>query len=74
MLVGEGSEVVGSAVKTAVIALAIAAPIVIAVSAVVTYMLVARSMRSVDAIRSRVADISTSDLARAVPVPKAATR
>ncbi len=70
VLVGEGSQVVGSAVKTAVIALAIAAPIVIAVSAVVTYLLVARSMRSVDAIRSRVADISTSDLAERVPVPE----
>jgi signal transduction histidine kinase len=70
VLVAEGSQVVGSAVKTAVIALAIAAPIVIAVSAVVTYLLVARSMRSVDAIRSRVADISTSDLAERVPVPE----
>ena len=70
VLVGEGSQVVRSTVKTVVIALAIAAPIVIAVSAGATYMLVARSMRSVDAIRSRVADISTSDLAERVPVPE----
>jgi signal transduction histidine kinase len=70
VLVGEGSQAVVSAVKTVVIALAIAAPIVIAVSAGATYMLVARSMRSVDAIRSRVADISTSDLAERVPVPE----
>jgi signal transduction histidine kinase len=70
VLVGEGSQVVTSAVKTVVIALAIAAPIVIAVSAGATYMLVARSMRSVDAIRSRVADISASDLAERVPVPQ----
>jgi signal transduction histidine kinase len=70
VLVGEGSQVVTSAVKTVVIALAIAAPIVVAVSAAATYMLVARSMRSVDAIRSRVADISTSDLAERVPVPE----
>ena len=70
VLVGEGSQVVTSAVKSVVIALAIAAPIVIAVSAGATYMLVARSMRSVDAIRSRVADISTSDLAERVPVPE----
>jgi signal transduction histidine kinase len=70
VLVGEGSQVVSSAVKTAVIALAIAAPIVIVVSAGATYMLVARSMRSVDAIRSRVADISSSDLAERVPVPQ----
>ncbi len=70
VLVGEGSRVVISAVKTVVIALAIAAPIVIAVSACATYVLVARSLRSVDAIRSRVADISASDLAERVPVPE----
>ena len=39
VLVGEGSEVVVSTVKTVVIALAVAAPIVIAVSAAVTYLL-----------------------------------
>ena len=38
-------------------------------SAAVTYLLVARSLRSVDAIRTRVADISTSDLGERVPVP-----
>lgn len=70
VLVGEGSQVVTSAVKTVIIALAIAAPIVIAVSGAATYLLVARSMRSVDAIRSRVADISTSDLGERVPVPE----
>jgi signal transduction histidine kinase len=70
VLVGEGSQVVTSAVKTVVIALAFAAPIVIAVSGAATYVLVARSMRSVDAIRSRVADISTSDLGERVPVPE----
>src|SRR6478672_6563795 len=70
VLVGEGSQVVTSTIRTVIIALAIAAPIVIAVSACATYMLVARSMRSVDAIRSRVADISASDLAERVPVPQ----
>jgi signal transduction histidine kinase len=68
VLVGEGSQVVFSTVKTVVIALALAAPIVVAVSAAMTYMLVSRSMRSVDAIRSRVADISVSDLTERVPV------
>jgi len=70
VLVAEGSQAVVSAVKTVAIALAIAAPIVIGVSAAATYILVARSMRSVDAIRSRVAEISTSDLAERVPVPE----
>ncbi len=69
VLVGEGSAIVGSTVKTVILALTIAAPIVIAVSAAMTYSLVGRSMRSVDAIRSRVAEISTSDLTERVPVP-----
>jgi signal transduction histidine kinase len=70
VLVGEGSQVVFSTVKTVVTALALAAPIVVLVSAAITYMLVSRSMRSVDDIRSRVAEISTSDLTERVPVPE----
>ena len=69
ILVGEGSATIASTVRTVVVALAIAAPFVIAVSAAATYLLVRRSMRSVDEIRSRVADISTSDLTGRVPVP-----
>jgi signal transduction histidine kinase len=69
ILVGAGSEAVESTVKTVLVLLAGAAPIVIAVSAAATYLLVGRSLRSVDAIRARVADISTSDLAERVPVP-----
>jgi signal transduction histidine kinase len=70
VLVGEGSQGISSTVKTVIAALAVAAPIVIVVSAGATYLLVARSMRSVDAIRSRVAEISTSDLTERVPVPE----
>ena len=70
VLVGEGSQVVFATVKAVVIALAVAAPIVVLVSAAVTYMLVSRSMRSVDDIRTRVAEISTSDLTERVPVPE----
>jgi signal transduction histidine kinase len=69
VLVGEGSQVVLSTVMTVILALAIASPIVVAVSGAATYLLVRRSMRSVDEIRSRVADISTSDLSGRVPVP-----
>jgi len=69
VLVGAGSEAVESTVRTVIVLLAGAAPIVIAVAAVATYLLVGRSLRSVDAIRTRVADISTSDLAERVPVP-----
>ncbi len=69
ILVGAGSEAVEATVKTVLVLLAGAAPIVIAVAAVAAYVLVARSLRSVDAIRTRVADISASDLAERVPVP-----
>jgi signal transduction histidine kinase len=69
ILVGAGSEAVESTVKTVLVLLAGAAPIVIAVSAAATYLLVGRSLRSVDAIRTRVADITTSDLTERVPVP-----
>lgn len=69
VLVGEGSATIASTIWTVVVALAIAAPIVIAVSAAATYLLVRRSLRSVDDIRSRVADITTSDLTGRVPVP-----
>jgi signal transduction histidine kinase len=69
VLVGAGSEAVESTVKTVLVLLAGAAPIVVAVSAAATYLLVGRSLRSVDAIRTRVADISASDLTERVPVP-----
>ncbi|MET0455850.1 MAG: HAMP domain-containing sensor histidine kinase [Mycobacterium sp.] len=69
VIVGEGSTTISSTVWSVVLALAIAAPIVIGVSALATYLLVRRSMRSVDDIRSRVADITTSDLTGRVPVP-----
>jgi signal transduction histidine kinase len=69
ILVGEGSATIASTVWAVVVALAIAAPVVIVVSGAATYVLVRRSMQSVDDIRSRVADITTSDLAERVPVP-----
>jgi signal transduction histidine kinase len=69
ILVGEGSATIASTVRTVVVVLALAAPFVIAVSGAATYLLVRRSMRSVDEIRSRVADISASDLTERVPVP-----
>ncbi|MGA5466535.1 ATP-binding protein [Mycobacterium sp. NPDC050041] len=69
VLVGEGSHVVESTVRAVITALAVSAPIVIAVSAAATYLLVRRSMRSVEAIRGRVDAITTSDLTERVPVP-----
>ena len=69
VLVGGGSEAAESTAQTVALLLAGAAPIVIAVAATASYWLVRRSLRSVDAIRIRVAEISASDLAERVPVP-----
>ena len=69
VLVGAGTEAVETTVFTAAIGLTAAAPLIIAAAALATYTLVRRSLRSVEAIRSRVAAISSSDLAERVPVP-----
>ncbi|OSC29791.1 two-component sensor histidine kinase [Mycobacterium vulneris] len=69
VLVGGGSEAVEATARTLAILLACSAPVIVGVVAGATYWLVRRSLQSVDAIRTRVADISTSDLAERVPVP-----
>ena len=69
VLVGGGSEAVEATARTVALLLASGAPIVVAVAAGATFWLVRRSLRSVDAIRVHVAEISTSDLAERVPVP-----
>jgi signal transduction histidine kinase len=69
VLVGGGSEAVEATAGIVALLLACGAPIIIAVAAVASYRLVRRSLQSVDAIRSRVAEISMSDLAERVPVP-----
>jgi signal transduction histidine kinase len=70
VLVGGGSESVESTVETVALLLCAAAPVVIVAVAGATYLLVKRSLGSVDAIRARVAEISSSDLAERVPVPE----
>jgi signal transduction histidine kinase len=69
VLVGGGSEAVEETTRIVALLLASGAPIIVGVAAVASYRLVRRSLQSVDAIRSRVAEISTSDLAERVPVP-----
>lgn len=69
VLVGGGSEAVEATARTVGLLLACGAPIIIVVAATASYWLVRRSLQSVDAIRGRVAEISTSDLAERVPVP-----
>ena len=69
VLVAGGSEAVEATARTVALLLACVAPIIIGVAAGASYWLVRRSLQSVDTIRSRVAEISTSDLAERVPVP-----
>jgi signal transduction histidine kinase len=69
VIVGAGSEAAEHTAAIVAALLAVAAPIIAAVAAAVSYRLVKRSLRSVEAIRARVAEISTSDLAERVPVP-----
>jgi signal transduction histidine kinase len=70
VLAGAGTESAEATVGTVAVVLAAVAPIVIGVAAVASYRLVKRSLRSVETIRSRVADISASDLGERVPVPQ----
>jgi signal transduction histidine kinase len=69
VLVAGDIEAAESTVRTALLLLAGACPVVVAGAAIATYRLMRRSLRSVDAIRTRVAEISTSDLTERVPVP-----
>src|SRR5690348_1983350 len=69
VLVGGGTEAVEATARIVALLLAAATPIIIGVAATATYRLVRRSLQSVDTIRSRVAEISTADLAERVPVP-----
>lgn len=69
VLVGASHADAESTVKTVAVLLACGAPIVTAAAAAATYWLVGRSLRSVEAIRTRVADIGASDLTERVPVP-----
>ncbi|HZA10975.1 HAMP domain-containing sensor histidine kinase [Mycobacterium sp.] len=69
LMVGASSAGIESATAAVGVGLMAAAPIVVVGAAVATYLLVRRSLRSVEAIRARVADISASDLTQRVPVP-----
>ncbi|MDH6198026.1 signal transduction histidine kinase [Mycobacterium frederiksbergense] len=69
VLVAGSSQLAEATVQTVALLLCGSAPLIVAVAALVTYLLVKRSLRSVDAIRVRVAEISTSDLAERVPRP-----
>ncbi|MGD1169876.1 ATP-binding protein [Mycobacterium seoulense] len=69
VIVGAGSESAEHIVASIALLLAIAVVIITGVAAAATFRLVKRSLRSVETIRSRVAEISASDLSQRVPVP-----
>ena len=69
VLVGAGSESAEHTVALVALLLAIAATIITGAAALANFRLVKYSLRSVETIRSRVAEISTSDLSQRVPVP-----
>ncbi|WP_433666326.1 sensor histidine kinase [Nocardia sp. CA-136227] len=69
VLVAADTENSERAVKKVAALLALGAPAVVAAAAAATYLLVGRSLRSVEDIRTRVAGIEASDLSRRVPIP-----
>ncbi|MFI1916176.1 sensor histidine kinase [Nocardia sp. NPDC020380] len=71
VLVAADSESSEHAVTRAAALVAVGGPIVAVAAALATYLLVGRSLRSVEEIRSRVAGISAARLSERVPVPVA---
>ncbi|MCX4091948.1 sensor histidine kinase [Nocardia sp. alder85J] len=62
-------EPVEDALHEVAIALALGGPLVVLAAAAATYGLVGRSLRSVEEIRARVAEIGAGELSQRVPVP-----
>jgi signal transduction histidine kinase len=69
ILVGADREPVESVVTKVAALLAVGSPVIIALVVVGTYRLVGAALRPVEAIRARVASISSTDLAQRVPIP-----
>nr|WP_225728395.1 MULTISPECIES: HAMP domain-containing sensor histidine kinase [unclassified Nocardia] len=71
VLVAADSESAEHAVTETAALLAIGGPIVVLTAAAATYLLVGRSLRSMEEIRARVSGIGAGDLSARVPVPVA---
>ena len=69
IVVGTNLENVDRVAATTVRSLVIGLPVLLALIAVVTWLIVDRTLRPVEAIRSEVADIGGGDLHRRVPEP-----
>ncbi|MFF3571587.1 sensor histidine kinase [Nocardia jiangxiensis] len=71
ILVAANTESVEHAMTEVAVLLAMGGPLVVLAAAAATYLLVGRSLRSVEAIRSQVARIGATALSQRVPVPVA---
>ena len=69
ILVGADREPIESVVTKVAALLAVGSPVIIALVVVGTYRLVGAALGPVEAIRARVASISSTDLAQRVPIP-----
>ena len=69
VVVKSANGAVRSTVRNVAVLLAAAMPFVVGGATAATFVLVRRSLRSVEAIRTQVADISAQDLSGRVPVP-----
>jgi signal transduction histidine kinase len=69
ILVGADREPVESVVTKVAALVAVGSPVIIALVVVGTYRLVGAALGPVEAIRARVASISSTDLAQRVPIP-----
>jgi signal transduction histidine kinase len=71
IIVGTSYRDIHGTVELAATLAAIGSPFVVAIACLATYLVIGRSLRSVESIRERVASISGSKLSGRVPVPEA---
>ncbi|MFI6996703.1 ATP-binding protein [Nocardia sp. NPDC050175] len=69
IVVATDQEEVERTIKLVAVLVALATPFIVALAALATYLLVGRSLRSVEDIRTRVAAITSADLTDRIPVP-----
>ena len=69
MATAQDAEQVNEGVEATAYALLVAVPVLLAVLAVTSWLLVGRALRPVEAIRAQVAEITANELDRRVPVP-----
>lgn len=69
IIVGATLEPVDETIRATVLALAVGTPLLAAFLATITWIVVGRALRPVEAIRAEVAEIGSSDLHRRVPDP-----